>query len=122
MKRMRLGTTAAIIAFVLPFYSMASEISDTTITKIMIDRSHGQKLFIQVAGDPVRSSGHCHVNTMWDYVLSIEDELGKHLNAQILTAYAGQKQVKLAGTDLCDVHAGNETLRRVEAYQNPSQM
>lgn len=105
-----------MLLFMLPLCSMASEISDTTITRIMIDRSHGSELFIQVAGDPARGGGHCHINTTWDYVLSMEDELGKQLYSQILTAYAGQKQVKLAGTDLCDVHSGNETLRRVEIY------
>lgn len=80
----------------------------------MLDQEQGLKLFIQVSSNPSRAGGHCHVNETWDYVISLQDEFGKRLHAQILTSYAAQSQVKFVGVDQCNVYPYIESAVRFE--------
>ena len=95
---------------------LASEIVNTTITRLMMDSQYGQKVFIQTEGAVTREGGHCHSNSTWHYVIATDSEFGKQVYAQLLTAYAAKKQIKLVGTNVCLVHGNIEGLRRLEMY------
>ena len=100
----------------LSLASTASEIPNTTVTRLMMDSSYGQKVFIQVEGSATRDAGHCHANATWDYVVSTEDEFGKQIHSQLLTAYAAKKQIKITGSNVCIVNGNIEGLKRLEIY------
>lgn len=104
------------LLMLLPVTSIASEINNTTITRLMMDSVYGSKVFIQVEGSAYRDSGHCHINSTWDYVISTNDEFGKQIHSQLLMAYAAKKQIKIIGSDLCIVNGNLEGLRRLEMY------
>lgn len=107
---------AGVLFFTLiSMHSHSSVISDTTVTRLMNDRGYTDYTFIQVTGNPSRVSGHCHINGTWDFVLNTSEPFGKQMHAQLLTAFAAGKKVKLEGTDTCPT--GNaEELRRIEIY------
>ncbi|QDO85850.1 hypothetical protein FM037_24550 [Shewanella psychropiezotolerans] len=92
----------------------ASEIVDTTITRLMMDSTYGQKVFIKTAGVVTRDN--CHSTATWDYVLSTDSEFGKQVYAQLLTAYAAKKKLKLVGSGVCIVNGSIEGLKRLELY------
>ena len=46
------------LLMLLPVTSIASEINNTTITRLMMDSVYGSKVFIQVEGSAYRDSGH----------------------------------------------------------------
>jgi len=93
--------------------SQASEISNTKITRTMMDSSYGSVLFIQVEGSPVRTN--CHANGTWDYILPTNTDFGKQMLSQILTAHAANKSIKIVGNDLCPI-GSTETMKRLELY------
>ena len=95
---------------------MASDILNTTISKLMMDNGYGLKLFIQTEDDATRDGGHCHTNGTWDYVVSTGDEFGKQIHAQLLAAYAAKKKVNLIGSDTCIVNGNIEGLQRLEVF------
>jgi len=114
MKKMGL-----IIALIFSASLQASEIANTKITKLMIDKNHnlGMAVFIKTDGVANRTLGlGCHDNVSWDYVLDISEEYGKQMYSMLLTARASQKDIKLVGVNqsTCDVYSNIETLRRVE--------
>jgi hypothetical protein len=106
----------SLLIITLSFISgitQASEISNTKITRTMMDATYGSKLFIQVEGSPVREN--CHINGTWDYVLSTDDDFGKQMLSQILTAHAANKSIKIKGNDNCPVGLTEEMIR-LELY------
>ena len=105
-----------VISLSVSFTALASEIVDTTITRLMMDSTYGQKVFIQTEGVAARDSGHCQSTSVWDYVLSTDSEFGKQVYAQLLTAYAAKKQLRLVGSDVCIVNGNIEGLKRLEVY------
>jgi hypothetical protein len=102
-----------IVVGLLTCISHASEISDTKITRTMMDTSYGSVLFIQVEGSPVRTN--CHANGTWDYILPTDTDVGKQILSQILTAHAANKSIKIVGNDLCPI-GSTEAMKRLELY------
>ena len=102
----------------MPMCSIASEIKNTTVTRLMMDRAYGQKLFIQVEGTADPATRGCHTNQVWDYALATDDEVGKQLHAQLLAAYTAKKKVNLTGMgkDICIVNGNIEGLSRLEMF------
>lgn len=101
----------------MPTISMAvdvSQINHTKITKLMMDVSYGQMLFIDVEGTPDRPEGGCHNNAGWDFAISIADDFGKQMHSQLLTAYTAKTQVYMQGSGLCIVNNNIEGLKRLE--------
>jgi hypothetical protein len=102
-----------IIAGLVSGVTQASEISNTKITRTMMDSSYGAILFIQVEGTPTRTN--CHANGTWDYTLATDTDFGKQMLSQLLIAHAANKSVKIKGNDLCPV-GSTETMIRLELY------
>ena len=82
----------------------------------MMSQDYGQLLYIQLEQPPIRTSGHCHASTSWDFVLSTMDDFGKQMMSQVLVAYTAQNFVKVAGNDVCDIRPTTETLTRIELH------
>lgn len=89
--------------------AQTSEITNTKITRTMMDANYGSILFIQVDGAPERTN--CHKNGTWDYVLPTSTDFGKQMLSQILTAHAANKSVSIKGNDDCPVGSTEEMIR-----------
>lgn len=106
----------ALLGCMASINASASEITDTTISRIMADQTYGQVVYVQLAGSPARGSGHCHTNPKWDYLLSTETDLGKQLFSQLLLAHGAGKTVEIHGRDACLNNPGVENMTRIEVY------
>ena len=95
--------------------TQASEINNTKITRTMMDSNHGTAIFVQVEGSPSRSSGSCHSNGTWDYILPTDTEFGKQMLSRIMTAHASNKTVRIRGNDDC-LLGSVEIMTRLELY------
>ncbi len=93
--------------------SLAGEVSNTTITKLMIDTNHGDKVFIKTEKEPT-ARPTCH-SSSWSFVLPLDNELYKNMYSMLLAAQTAGKSIELKGRNqTCSVHEGIETLRRIE--------
>ena len=100
----------------LLFNANGSAIMGTTISRMMIDKEYGSMVFIDADGEAKRSKGHCHSNKSWDFVLLTDDETGKQMYMQLLSAFETNKSMKLVGTKNCIANGGIESLKRIEIY------
>jgi hypothetical protein len=90
--------------------TFAGEVTDAVITKLLINKSYGETVFILV--DKSKSNiPACHVNGSWTYVLSVTTELDKKMYALLLAARASQTPVTLNGSGACDVFGSIESLQ-----------
>lgn len=101
-----------LIAMVMAATAVAGEGSGT-IRKLMIDRNHGAKAFIEVSAAPVNRAT-CGASSSWHYVLPLTDALAEQQLSLLLAAYAAKTPVYLMGGNDCTVHSGIEDFRRVE--------
>ena len=109
---MKLQLTLTIILFSLSKFACATSVA-TSISEIMVDRSHGEKAFIALKINP--SDAGYGVNGSWRFVLDISDGIGKALYTNLLTLYATGKSARFTGSYLCTrVHTGIEELTRIE--------
>ena len=105
------------MAFSLSANVSASEILNSHVTKLMIDKNHGTIVFIKTDGTSDRTPGAgCHTNPTWDYVANLADATGQEIYSILLAAKTAQQEVSLRGKgqSVCDLYNGVETLRRVE--------
>ena len=92
----------------------ASDVSDVKIIRMMVDTAHGDKLFIKINKLP-SNAPDCSINGTWQYVMPLTSELTKNtFMSMLLSAYMGDKTLRLQGTDDCKVFGSVETLKRVE--------
>ncbi len=95
----------------------AGVVLDGRITKLMIDKTHGDKTFITTDGVQTGTL-QCHTNGSWQFVMSLSQEIERTVFlAMLLSAHASGKPVKLEGTGLCDVNSTIESLRRIETLE-----
>ena len=105
------------MAFSLSANVSASEILNSHVTKLMIDKNHGTIVFIQTDGTSDRTPDTgCHINSTWDYVADLTDATGQEIYSALLAAKASQQEVSLRGKgqSTCDLYGNVETLRRIE--------
>ncbi|TRY33405.1 hypothetical protein [Aliiglaciecola sp. M165] len=102
-----------IVSMAFTCVTLASEISGTKVTRTMMDATYGLVLFVQVEGSPDRTN--CHSNSMWDYVLATDSELGKQMLSKLMAAHASNRTVKIKGNDTCPV-GSTEAMTRLEIY------
>jgi predicted small integral membrane protein len=106
------------VVALLSLNAVASDMRHATIQKMMVDTTHGDRLFIRATGTAGSFPG-CSTNGSWQYVLPLDTELKKDtMMSLILTAYVAGKEVRLIGKDLCDSFSTIETLRRIE-FESP---
>lgn len=94
-------------------FSQSTEYNNATISRLMIDSAHGNKVFIELAV-PQAATAQCHQSSGWHYVLSLTDELSEKIYAMLLTSYASGKRGRFVGSNQCEVHDKIETLSRIE--------
>ena len=105
------------MAFSLSANVSASEILNSHVTKLMIDKNHGTIVFIKTDGTSDRTPDTgCHINSTWDYVADLTDATGQEIYSALLAAKASQQEVSLRGKgqSTCDLYGNVETLRRIE--------
>lgn len=108
----RLAWASALI--LLGAQAAASDMRNATIQKMMVDTTHGDKIFIKAAGN-IDSLPSCSTNGTWQYVLPLNTELQKDtMTSMLLSAYMAGKKVRLTGSGVCDSYGSIETLNRVE--------
>lgn len=108
--------TSLLIIFCHFFTSsnaFATTVDSTTIKRLMLDRSHGEVLFIELQHDQVQKIS-CDDIQSWQYALDVSDEMGKKMYSLILSAYAAKTTIKAIGNDQCSLHDRVETLNRIE--------
>ncbi|NRD72031.1 hypothetical protein HQQ94_01985 [Shewanella sp. VB17] len=95
--------------------SYATEIMNTKITMIMMDKKYAHQVYIKTSVPHESGAPECH-RSPWSYVLKMDSELGKSMYSLLLSAYMFGKPINLIGNDTCAAHSsiGIEDLRRIE--------
>jgi len=87
-----------LLVFIMTLVSnavCASSIDNVTITKIAINHSSGNYVFIKLDRAPDRIT--CSTNGGWDYTLSLNDEGYKNMYAMMLSAFMAGHKVDIKG-------------------------
>ncbi|RZI81334.1 MAG: hypothetical protein EOP38_19635 [Rubrivivax sp.] len=93
---------------------IGATLENTTITLLMIDKNHGNKIFIKTSIPHAKGTPSCHTSD-WDFVMPYDDQLDKAMFALLLASNTTQKPVTLYGTGTCAIRPDIETLQRTEA-------
>lgn len=84
------------------------------ISTIMLDKSIGDRLFIEL-NTTEASSATCHKNSRWDFIFTLDNnEVTKAMLSFIVKAQATNEKLLFIGTGNCNVFNELETLRRIE--------
>ena len=75
--------------------------------------AYGGIVFLQVGSGTTWGTAACNTNTTWQFAFDSNSPAGKVTLAQILTAYAAEKTVRLVSQDLCTVYSGIPNLDTV---------
>lgn len=102
------------LLFIVLFSSQASagDVSSAQIETLMLDRNHGEKVFIKLNKKHTYPI-NCHKNS-WEYILDISDDLGKSIYSSLLASYAAGTTVNFIGSSSCSLYPNIESLRRIE--------
>jgi hypothetical protein len=93
------------------------EAQNATLLRMQISRGFGNFVFIHLATTPtVRAA--CATNAFWHFTLSLSDEAGKNMYAQLLVAYAAGQRVHIGGTDTCSEYGNSESVDSVSLDVN----
>ena len=102
----------SVILMLFACYGQASEFKSTVITNLMLDKQHGNKVYIQLDA-PQSTAAQCH-QSIWHFVLDLSDPVGEKQFAMLLTLHASGKSARFVGNNLCEIHNGIESLTRLE--------
>jgi len=106
-----------VVGLLLANSAFAGVVQEGVITRLMIDKVHGNKLFIKVSGTHSEKL-ECHTNGTWQFVMPLSQELDKTIYvSMLLAAHASGKKIRLDGNNSCDVFGSIETLRRIETLE-----
>lgn len=101
-----------VVLMLFACYGQSSEFKSAVISNLMLDKQHGNKVFIQLDA-PQSSAAQCH-QSIWHFVLDLTDAVGEKQFAMLLTLHASGKSARFVGNNLCELHEGIETLTRLE--------
>ena len=93
--------------------ALAGDIHNAKIVNIMMDKSYGERVYIELDKDLVPRDTECHTSSRWEYVLDTSTTFGEKLYSNLLVLYSTQNPAKFFGTGSC-LHTGIEELRRIE--------
>jgi hypothetical protein len=102
-----------ILLLLVPAVSYSSEYNNVTISRLMIDKAYGNKVFVELSTSQVPTA-ECHQSNGWHYALGLSDGVDEKIYAMLLTLQASGKPARFVGTGHCDLHDKIETLNRVE--------
>lgn len=99
-----------LLAVVLVSTVHASEVLDTKIVQMSINKQYGSYVFIKLENSAARIS--CSTNGHWDYTLSIQTEADKAMYSTLLSAYMAGKKVNIYGfsTPVCNEFPSVESM------------
>ena len=88
----------------------ASEVLDTKIAKMSINKEYGSFVFIKLETSAARIG--CSTNGYWDYTLSIQTDAEKVMYSTLLSAYMAGKNVSIYGfsAPICDEFSSVESM------------
>ncbi|KAB0468666.1 hypothetical protein F7Q91_22950 [Vibrio chagasii] len=101
-----------LLVCLLPSLTLASEANPTKIKQVLSGPEYGKQVLITVDTNP---SGlpECHTNQWYNYVFDGTTPEGQMTLSLVLTAYAAQKPVWVAGTNSCTIRGGVENLKHI---------
>ena len=103
-----------LLAYLLPSLALASEANLTKIKQVLSGPEFGKQVLITVDTNP-SSLPECHTNQWYNYVFDGTTPEGQMTLSLVLTAYAAQKTVLVAGTNSCTIRGGIENLKYIIA-------
>lgn len=92
--------------------AFSATVMNTEISKIMIDRGHGNLVFVKAEGSKANPS--CHANSAWSFVMPLETDNDKAMYSALLSAKVSGKKVTLIGSDSCEFYSGTSGSTGVE--------
>lgn len=106
-----------IAAFLLfcSYNTLAASIDGVKISKVAINPTYGNYVFIKLDSAPDRIS--CSTNGAWDYTLSLETEIHKSMYALLLAAFMASKEVNMSGANTCSEFPHIESLKSFDVTQ-----
>lgn len=90
--------------------SASSDISNTTVVDVSINRDYGPYVFIRVATAPANPAA-CSSNGYWHYTLPLSGDGVREIYSMLLTAHVSGATVDLSGLGVCNEFASVESLR-----------
>lgn len=101
-----------LLLTLLCFNTIASTISDTKISKILIGPQFGNNVFLVLETKP-SSVPSCQTNSVYSYVFDGTTEVGKMTLSAALSAYTAQKSVTIGGGNGCTLYGNVENLNYI---------
>lgn len=89
-----------------------SDISNTTIVDMAINRDYGNFVFIRVAQSPANPAA-CSTNGYWQYTLTLSNPGDHELYSMLLTAFSTGSTVDMSGRGVCNEWGTVESLRSI---------
>ena len=94
--------------------SMASSITSTKITGVLMGEQNGNIVFIVISPKP-NPLPSCQTDGSFNYAFDPSTAVGKATLSLVLTAYTSQKEVSLTGNDTCTLYGSVENLSQIWA-------
>jgi len=104
-----------ILFILLSFFfvsAQASNISSTTITRVLVGPVYGNKVFLTISAKPTDSPS-CQTNSGYNYVFDASTESGKATLSVALAAHMSGASVWLQGFDNCSLWSNVESLKHI---------
>lgn len=105
----RLFSAAVLLIGECAIASASSDISNTTVVGLSINKTYGSFVFIKVAGTPP-SPFACSTNGAWHYTLPLATTADRQLYAMLLAAFLNGTTVHMAGLGACNEYGTIESL------------
>ena len=106
--------SSVLFSLVFSSTAVASDVHNAKIERLMVDTSHGDKVFVKIDKIP-GNSPDCSSNGTWQYAFMLDTELKKEIFVSfLLSAYMSNTSVRLTGTGECTAYPSIEALQRVE--------
>ncbi|ROQ23371.1 hypothetical protein [Gallaecimonas pentaromativorans] len=102
-----------LLVSLMVFPSFATTMSNVKITTLMMDKSHGNLLFIKTDKTHTSGSPDCYASS-WSFVFQLDGTLADKMYSALLAAKTTNTTITLVGSDSCELYGGIETLRRLE--------
>jgi hypothetical protein len=87
-----------------------SDIANTTIADLSINKAYGSFVFIKVAASPANPAA-CSTNGGWHFTLPLSTAADQQLYAMLLAAFASGATVDMSGMGACNEHGAIESIR-----------
>ncbi len=101
-----------LIACLLSFSSLASSITTTKITRVLVGPGYGNNVILTINPLP-DDLPDCQTNKGYNYVFDGTTEVGKMTLSSVLIAYSSRADVWLAGNGSCSLYSGIESLKHI---------